>query len=115
MLNTFTLSNGIRVVTYTMSSLRSVHMQISVKGGSLVENDSNNGVAHFMEHMLVQGIPSFPDAENLSVYIESLAGKYNAYTSQLAVSFNITVPFLHTKDAVRIASEVFFEPLFPQD
>lgn len=115
MLNTFTLSNGIRVVTYSMSSLRSVHMQISVKGGSLVENDTNNGVAHFMEHMLVQGIPSFPNGRLLSTFIEGLAGKYNAYTSQLTVSFGITVPFLHTQDAVRIASEVFFEPLFPED
>lgn len=115
MLNTFTLSNGIKVVTYTMSSLRSVHLQISVKGGSIVENDKNNGVAHFMEHMLVAGIPSFPNAQLLSTYIEGLAGKYNAYTSQMAVSFGMSVPFSYTLDAIRIASEVYFEPLFPAD
>ncbi len=115
MLESFTLSNGIRVVTYTMSSLRSMHLRLSVKGGSVVESAENNGVAHFMEHMLVQGIPSYPNAQALSAYIESLAGNYNAYTSQLLVSFAITVPFSHTKDAVRIASEVFFEPLFPED
>lgn len=115
MLETFTLSNGIHVVTYSLAALRSVHLQISVKGGSLVESFEKNGIAHFMEHMLVQGSPSFPNAQDLSLYIEGLAGKYNAYTSQLSVSFAITVPFSHTNDAVRIASEVFFEPLFPED
>ena len=115
MLSTFTLSNGIRVVTYTMSSLRSVHLQLSVKGGSLVENSKNNGVAHYMEHMLVQGIPSLPNVLQMSTFIEGLAGKYNAYTSQLAVSYSMTVPFSATEDAIKIASEVFFEPLFPEE
>ncbi len=115
MLSTFTLSNGIRVVTYTMSSLRSVHLQLSVKGGSLVENSKNNGVAHYMEHMLVQGIPSLPNVLQMSTFIEGIAGKYNAYTSQLAVSYSMTVPFSATEDAIKIASEVFFEPLFPEE
>ncbi len=115
MVEVFTLLNGLKVATYTMSSLRSVHVQLHVKGGSLVEQKEKNGIAHFMEHMLVQGIPSFPNAQKMSIYIESLAGKYNAYTSQLGVSFEITVPFLHTEDALKIASEVFFNPLFPED
>ncbi len=115
MIETFSLPNGLKVATYTMSSLRSVHVQLHVKGGSLVESEKESGIAHFMEHMLVQGIPSFPNAQQLSVFIEGLAGKYNAYTSQLTVSFEITVPFLHTDDALRIASEVFFQPIFPED
>lgn len=115
MVQNFTLSNGLQVVTYSIPSLRSMHLRMSVKGGSIVETPQNNGLAHFMEHMLVQGIPSFPNVQSLSSYIEGLAGNYNAFTSQLTVSFVITVPFSHTNDAMRIASEVFFEPLFPED
>lgn len=98
-----------------MHSLRSMHLRLSIKGGSIVESQEKNGVAHFMEHMLVQGIPSFPNAQALSSFVESLAGTYNAYTSQLTVSYAMTVPFSHTEDAVRIASEIFFEPLFPEE
>lgn len=115
MLNYYTLENGLKAVTYNIPSLRSMHLQISVKGGSLVEKPADSGLAHFMEHMLVQGIPAFPNAQLLSAYIEGLAGKYNAYTSQLSVSFGMTVPFPHTKDALHIGSEIFFEPLFPQE
>lgn len=115
MVKTYTLANGIRVVTYKMDQVKSVHVNVTVKGGSLVEKKSKNGVAHFMEHMLVQGIPSFPNVESLSTHIESLAGSYNAYTSQLAVSFVVTLPFIHIEDAVKISSEVMFQPLFPEE
>ncbi|HEX8966010.1 MAG TPA: pitrilysin family protein [Patescibacteria group bacterium] len=115
MVKTFTLSNGIKVVTYKMNQVKSIHVNVTVKGGSLVEEKEKNGVAHFMEHMLVQGIPSFPNVESLSTYVESLAGSYNAFTSQLTVSFIITLPFIHLAEALKISSEVMFAPLFPEN
>lgn len=114
MLKTFTLKNGIKVATYNLPNLRSFYFKITVKGGSIIETDKNHGLAHFMEHMLVQGIPSFPTAQLLSDYIENLAGTFNATTSQHSIGFQITVPSTHVQDAVKITSEVFFEPLFPQ-
>jgi predicted Zn-dependent peptidase len=113
MLKTFNLKNGMHIATYDMPELRSVNLTITVKGGSIVEPKHQEGVAHFMEHMLVQGIPSFPNAQALSGYAEGLAGSYGAYTSQNTVAFTMTVPFSHIRDALRIGSEVFFEPLFP--
>ncbi len=112
MLNTFTLKNGIRVATYQLPTVKSIHIHAVAKGGSLVEDYKNNGVAHFMEHMLVQGIPSFPNVEEFSGFIERLAGSYGAYTDSLTVGFTITVPITYTEDAVKITSEVFFQPLF---
>ncbi|MDO8498168.1 MAG: pitrilysin family protein [bacterium] len=112
MLKNFQLKNGLQVATFDLPSLRSVHLRIIAKGGSLVEKASKNGVAHFMEHMLVQGTPSLPNAEEFSSFVESLAGNYGAYTERLLIAFNITVPATHLEDAVRISSEVFFEPLF---
>lgn len=109
------LENGLRVVTYKMSSVKSIHVSITVKGGSLVEDKMKSGLAHYMEHMLVQGIPSLPNAQQVSTFIESLSGVYNAFTSSLTVQFFIRVPYLHIEDAMRIASEVFFSPLFPED
>lgn len=115
MLKTFTLKNGIKVATYNLPQLKSVHLRVSIKAGSLNENQGNNGIAHFMEHILVQGIPSFPDVESLSSYIEGLAGTYGAFTGQLIINFNITVPSSHLEDALKIGTEIMFEPLFPED
>lgn len=115
MLSTFSLHNGVRVATYSLPSLKSIHVRVSVKGGSIVESKANNGVAHFMEHMLVQGIPSYPTAEVFSRYIEGLAGSYGAFTERLLVGFNITVPATHVEEAIQIAGEVFYEPIFAPD
>lgn len=114
MLDNFTLKNGIRVATYRIRSLRSIHLRINVKGGSILEGKGQSGLAHFLEHMLIQGIPSLPNAESMSDYIEGLAGSYNASTGAFTINFTITVPTTHLKDAIKIASEVFFEPLFPE-
>ena len=114
MLQKRTLQNGLQVITYDMPSIKSVHVSITVKGGSIVDEKKKSGLAHYMEHMLVQGIPSMPDAQQLSTFIESLSGVYNAYTSGLTVQFFIRVPYLHIEDAMKIASEVFFAPLFPE-
>lgn len=110
-----TLNNGITIATYQIPKLRSFHLRLSVKGGSWGENQSNNGLAHFMEHMLVQGIPSYKNAQDLSMYVEKLAGNYGAYTSTLNVSYSITVPILYAEEAIKIASQVFFQPLFPTE
>jgi|GEM_PF-2180236 len=114
MLKKSILPNGINLATYDMPSIKSLHVGITVKGGSLVDKPEKNGLAHYMEHMLVQGIPSLPTAQSMSNFIESVSGTYNAYTSASTVHFMIHVPFLYAEDALRIASEVFFQPLFPE-
>lgn len=111
MINKFSLKNGIKVVTYSIPQMRSVYLDITVKGGSFLDNKDKDGVAHFMEHVLVQGTPSFPTVQELSDYIESLAGTYNAYTSNETVRFCINLPGNYLENAIKIASEVFFEPL----
>jgi predicted Zn-dependent peptidase len=115
MLNTFTLKNGIKVATYRLPQVKSVHINAEVKAGSVLESDSNNGVAHFMEHMLVQGIPSLPNVEKFSSFIEGLAGTYGATTDPLTVDFHINLPFNKLETGIKIASEVIFEPLFVEE
>ncbi len=88
---------------------------MSVKGGSIVESPDKNGLAHFMEHMMVQGSPSFKDAQVLSNYIESMAGRYGASTSRFLVHYYISLPFSKLDNALQITKETFFEPSFPTE
>jgi predicted Zn-dependent peptidase len=115
MLSTFTLKNGIKVATYKLPTVKSVHINAEVKAGSVLETDENNGVAHFMEHMLVQGIPSLPNVEKFSSFIEGLAGTYGATTDPLTVDFHVNLPFNKLETGIKIASEVIFEPLFVEE
>lgn len=115
MLTTFKLKNGIKVACFNIDSLKSVHLEAIVKAGGIFETKNNNGVAHFMEHMLVQGTPSLPNAEIFSSHIESLAGTYGAHTDLLTVNFEITLPKTELESATRITSEVMFEPIFAEE
>jgi predicted Zn-dependent peptidase len=115
MVKTFTLKNGIKVAFYRVPTLKSFYIQALIKGGSIVEDPKESGIAHYMEHMLLQGIPSYPTAEDLSAFVESIAGHYNAYTSRMTVAIPMSVPLPHAETAIKIVSEAFFSPLFPED
>ena len=55
MLKKITLDNGIRVVCEKLPYVRSISIGIWVGTGSRNEQKSNNGISHFIEHMLFKG------------------------------------------------------------
>lgn len=71
--------------------------------GAILENDDQNGLAHFLEHMAFQGTDNFPDKgiiETLERHGVSFGGNLNAYTAQNETVYNISsVP---TTDATLI-------------
>ncbi len=115
MLKFYSLRNGLKIATYSIPQMKSVYLSQSVKGGWIFDPDGKSGEAHFMEHILFQGTPSFPNVESFSNYVESLAGSYNASTGAQSIKFHISVPAKFLKDAFQIGSEVFFDPLFSED
>lgn len=112
MLGTFTLKNGLKVASYQIPQMRSVFISLAVKAGSIFDRPETSGTAHLMEHILVQATPSFPDCEALAGFIESMAGNYNAATAIQSISFHASLPAAHLPDILKIAAEVFYQPLF---
>ena len=55
MIRTKTLSNGIRVIVKQMEGLLSVSMGVLVGTGAAYETDKEDGISHFIEHMLFKG------------------------------------------------------------
>ena len=53
--NIRTLSNGIRVVSEYIPYLKSVSIGVWVRNGSVNEKNEENGISHFIEHMLFKG------------------------------------------------------------
>lgn len=114
MLKTFTLKNGIKVATYSVPEMKSVYLSITTKSGSIFDKESTNGAAHYMEHIIVEGTPTYPNIEVLTDYIEKMAGSYNATTGIDNIKFHINLPALYLEDAIQIAGEIFYQPLFPE-
>lgn len=116
MLKVFTLKNGIKVATYSIPQMRSIFLSQSIKAGSVFDSEQTSGTAHFMEHLLVQGTPSYPTVEALSSFMEGIAGSYNAATGRDTVKFYASAPSRYIEEILKISGEVFFEPIFnPND
>ena len=63
-------------------SFPTLTMLLLVGAASRYENEQNNGIAHFLEHMFYKGSKNFPDMEIISQEIEGMGGNWNAFTSK---------------------------------
>ncbi|MBO3746563.1 insulinase family protein [Streptosporangiaceae bacterium NEAU-GS5] len=75
------LPGGLRIVTETMPTVRSVAVGMWVGIGSRDEAPEHMGATHFLEHLLFKGTPS-RDAMDISASIEGIGGEINAFTAK---------------------------------
>jgi len=75
------LSNGLTVISEHMEAVRSVSLGIWFKVGSRDESDIEQGISHFMEHMMFKGTAK-RDAFAISEAFESIGAEQNAFTSK---------------------------------
>ena len=109
-----TLSNGIRVLTEEMPHVRSISVGIWVTGGSRRETLEQNGIAHFIEHMLFKGTHE-RSAEEIARSVDSIGGNLDAFTSKELVSFNAKVLDEHLPSAFDVLSDLVLNPLFREE
>ncbi len=109
------LPNGVCIVTEAMAHVRSVSVGIWVGTGSRRELPSQNGICHFIEHMLFKGTTS-RSAEEIARSVDSIGGNLDAFTGKELVSFNTKVLDEHLPLAFDVLSDLVLHPLFrPQD
>jgi len=76
-----TLSNGVKIVSEFIPYLKSFSLGFWFNIGARDENLRNNGISHFIEHMLFKGTKT-RSAKQISDEIESYGGYLNAFTSK---------------------------------
>lgn len=80
------LPNGIRVASAPNNGDATASLGVWINAGSRYENSANNGVAHFLEHMMFKGTPSTSRTQ-LEEGLENLGSHLNAYTSREQTTF----------------------------
>lgn len=109
-----TLKNGVRVIYDHMPSVRSASVGIFVGFGSRFEQSSDNGSAHYIEHLLFKRTERHSAAE-LSYIMDSIGGHINAYTTREQTCFYAKVLDTSLNTAIELLSEMFFECAFDED
>ncbi|MDD5542086.1 MAG: pitrilysin family protein [Acidobacteriia bacterium] len=109
------LDNGLTIVTESIPHVRSVALGVWLRSGSRRETKDQNGIAHFIEHMLFKGTTK-RSAEEIARNVDSIGGNLDAFTAKECTSFSIKVLDEHLPLAVDIVSDLVLHPrLDPRD
>ncbi len=112
---THTLANGLRIIGVPMPAFRSVSVGLWVDSGSIYETPEENGVSHFIEHMLFKGTYR-RSARQIAEEMDAVGGLLNAFTDVENTCFHTRVIAEHLPLAMdMIADLVLHSRLDPED
>ncbi|HEY3247636.1 MAG TPA: pitrilysin family protein [bacterium] len=100
-----TLSNGLRIVTEHMPSVRTAAVGIYVGAGSRVESASQHGISHFLEHLFFKGTDTRTALE-IAQAADDIGGQMNAFTDREQTVFYIKVLSAHLDRALEIYADM---------
>lgn len=111
MVTTYTCQNGLRIVSEPIPHVRSVAVGIWVDAGSRFELPEENGITHFIEHMLFKGTTT-RTARQIAEEFDRIGGELNAFTSKENTCYYAKVLDHHAELAITILADMFFNSTF---
>ena len=110
----YKLENGVRVILIPDDRAVAVLAQVLVEAGSAYENKKNNGISHFLEHMVFKGTKRRPSTKIIAEEVDSLGGQMNAFTGQEETGYWIKMPSGYGELAVDLVADIYLNPLLEQ-
>lgn len=111
MFDQITLPNGLRIVGERLTHVRSCTVGVWVKVGSMNERPEENGLSHFIEHMVFKGTAT-RTARDIAEEMDDVGGQLNAFTSKDCTCFYAKVIDEDLRLAVDILSDLALRPRF---
>jgi predicted Zn-dependent peptidase len=107
---TFTLKNGLKVIFVDTKTFPTLTTLLLVGAGSRYENEKNNGIAHFFEHMAFKGSQKYPDSFVISSTVEGFGGVFNAFTSKDHTGYWIKATNEHFETMIDVIADMIQTP-----
>jgi predicted Zn-dependent peptidase len=85
------LPNGLPLHRIEVEGTRAVTLLVAFDAGARTERPEENGMAHFLEHLVFKGGESYPTYRDVNEAAERIGAVLNAYTSHDLVAFHVTV------------------------
>lgn len=109
----YNLENGQTVIIQEVHSNPIVTVDTWIRTGSINENDKNNGVSHFLEHLFFKGTTTLAPGE-FDKILETKGAITNAATSKDFTHYYITIPSNYFELALDLHSDMLLNPLVPR-
>ncbi|MGP0567083.1 MULTISPECIES: M16 family metallopeptidase [unclassified Nitrospina] len=108
-----TLENGLTVVTVEMPHLHTLDIGMYIRSGVRFETPANNGISHFLEHMLFRGNRRYPDSILLNTEFEKIGRGLRASTYTEHTHYDFSPHYEQLERGMELFSDFFTDPLFP--
>ena len=109
------LGNGIPLILESIPTAKSFSFGIACRVGAIDETIENEGISHFIEHMLFRGTKKRSSVE-ISEAIDRVGGEIDAFTSREVTMFYSTVLSKDAETCVDVLSDLVMNPVFhPED
>ena len=107
---TFTLKNGLQVIFIDTKTFPTLTTLLLIGAGSRYENEKNNGIAHFFEHMAFKGSKKYKDSFVISSTVEGFGGVFNAFTSKDHTGYWIKATTEHFTTMIDVIADMIQKP-----
>jgi predicted Zn-dependent peptidase len=110
-----TLANGLPLHRVALEGTRAVTILVAFDAGARTERPDENGMAHFLEHLVFKGGEKYDHYKKVNETAERMGGTLNAYTSHDLVAFHITVRAEAAMEAIDLLTDFVGRPLLNGD
>ena len=107
------LPNGLKILLEPLDYARTASFGIWAKSGSAYENTQNNGISHFIEHMVFKGT-SRRTSRQIAEEMDAIGGQMNAYTAKDYTCFYARTLQEHVRQGFDILADMVTNPLFDE-
>lgn len=108
----YTLSNGLRLI-HKPDTMAVTYCGMVINAGSRDETETEQGMAHFVEHLLFKGTGKRRSGHIIN-RLENVGGELNAYTSKEETVVYAAVLNEHLDKAMDLIGDIVFHSTFPQ-
>jgi predicted Zn-dependent peptidase len=105
-----TLNNGLRLYRIAVEGTRALTILVAFDAGARTERGEENGMAHFLEHLVFKGGEKYPTYRAVNEAAEGIGAVLNAYTSHDLVAFHITARAERGLEAADLLTDFVAQP-----
>jgi predicted Zn-dependent peptidase len=109
------LSNGLPLYRINIPGTRAVTILVAFDAGARCERPEENGMAHFLEHLVFKGGQKYPTYRDVNQAAEAIGAVLNAYTSHDLVAFHITARAERAAEAADLLTDFVGQPRIDAD
>src|SRR6476619_6431024 len=108
-------SNGLPVHRVALDGTRATTVLVAFDAGARTERPDENGMAHFLEHLVFKGGEKYPTYRDVNEAAERIGAVLNAYTSHDLVAFHITARASTALQAADLLTDFVGRPRIDSD